>query len=110
MILGTIALTFTCIFFLLVLIGLYTGNHTFTRFFALAFDMFWNVVSGGSLDMTISSRAGVATIQGKKWGRDMSWCLGKLEPNHCNLAIQGDIDRAKAVIAALEPYDTRNKS
>ena len=111
MLLATIALIGCSLIILLMGVGIFTGKHTFTRYVALGFDMFWNVMTGGGIDETISSRAGVAAIQGKKWGKLLAWCLGKLEANHCTLAIEGDIDRAKALLVALAPYDSRtNKS
>lgn len=110
MVLSTITLIFCSLIILLMGVGIFTGKHTFTRYVALGFDMFWNVITGGSIDMTISARAGVAAVNGKKWGKLLAWCLGKLEANHCNLAIEGDIDRAKALIAELAPYDQRTKN
>lgn len=104
---SSITLWFTIIVIALVAIGIFAGKTTFARYVALAFDMFWNVLSGGRVGVTISSRAGVAATQGKKWGILLSWFLDKLEKDHCTLAIQGDIDRAKAVIAELSPYDKR---
>ena len=89
---------------LIVLIGTFSGAHTFTRYIALAFDVFCNVLTGGSTDMTISARAGCAAINGEKWGIYLSWFLDKLEKNHCKMAIVNDINRAKAVIEKLEPY------
>ena len=74
---------------------------------AVGFDFFWNVMIGGQLGVTISARSGVAAIHNNKWGKAMEWVLGHMETDHCQLAIQGDIDRAKAVIVALSPYDKR---
>lgn len=109
-ILDTIAFSFCTLSILLMLAGIFTGNKTFTRHFALAFDMFWNVLSGGGIDITISSRAGIAATQNKRWGTVLSKALGFLEKDHCTLAIESDIDRAKAVIATLTPYDPRTKN
>ena len=100
-----------CIFLVvLVIVGILSGVNTFTRYLAIAFDAFWNVVTGGSLDMTISARTyiKVTTGSGGIW-KLLYKTLNALQANHCELAVQGDADRAKAVLAALAPYDTRNK-
>ena len=110
MLISTIVLIGSSLIFLLMIAGIFSGIHTFTRYIALGFDMFWNVTTGGQIDVTISSRAGMAAANGVKWGKIMSWCLSKLEPNHCNIAIKNDIDRAKAVLVTLAPYDQRTKS
>lgn len=104
---STITIYFTGVILALVAVGIFAGKSSFARFIALAFDMFWNVLTGGKVGVTISSRAGVAASQGKKWGLMLSWFLDKLEKDHCKLAICGDIDRAKSVINTLGPYDTR---
>ena len=95
--------------FLSTVIGIFAGGNTWTRFVALAFDFFWNVITGGQIGVTISSRSYIASQEGKGWGKTLSYGLGRLEKDHCELAVQGDIDRAKAVIATLAPYDTRPK-
>jgi hypothetical protein len=100
---------FFIIIVLLVTAGIFSGLKTFARYVAIAFDMFVNVLTAGSLDVTISSRAGVAAEQGKLWGRVLSRFLDLLEKDHCQLAIQSDIDRAKQTIVTLTPYDNRNK-
>jgi hypothetical protein len=110
MLIGTIALSLCALILLLIIVGLFTGGNTFTRIVALGFDMFCNVITGGQLDVTISSRSGIAQQQGKKLGKFMVWWLDKLQKDHCNIAIHNDIDRAKAVIVKLSPYDTRTKN
>ncbi|CAB4124162.1 hypothetical protein UFOVP49_38 [uncultured Caudovirales phage] len=103
----SITLSFTILILTLVVIGLFTGQTTFTRYVSLGFDVFCNVLTGGKLGVTISARAGVAEIEGELWGKVLSRLLNLLEPNHCQLAIQGDIDRARAIINKLTPYDKR---
>jgi hypothetical protein len=92
---------------LTVIAGIFSGSGTWTRMFAVGFDIFCNAITGGTFDITISARAGIAERNGKKWGKGMSYFLSKCEPNHCQLAIQADIDRARAVIEKLSPYDDR---
>jgi hypothetical protein len=94
---------------LIVVIGVLSSPKTFARYVALSFDMFFNVLTAGMLDVTISSRAGIAAAQGKTWGKILSKFLDIFEKNHCQLAIQSDIDHAQQVIQKLSPYDTRNK-
>lgn len=104
-----IALILSLLIFLSTIVGIFAGGNTWTRFVALAFDFFWNVMTGGQIGVTISSRAYIAEKKGKRWGKVLGCGLGRLEKNHCELAVQGDIDRAKAVLATLAPYDTRTK-
>jgi hypothetical protein len=101
-------LTVTAMIFLSVFVGIFAGTSTWMRHVAVCFDYFWNVVIGGQLGVTISARAGVAHVDGKKWGKNMVMGLNQIEIDHCQLAIQGDIDRAKEVIRLLSPYDKRN--
>lgn len=68
---------------------------------AVAFDEFWNVVFGGFLDETISSRAGRAAHAGKTWGKLLAGALGFFFRNHCRLAEMHDEQRAE-YIAWLE--------
>ncbi len=100
-------LTVCALIFLLTVAGIFAGGTTWTKYVALAFDFFWNVMTGGQIGVTISSRAGMAEMKGKRWGKVLSCSLSRLEPDHCKKAIHADIDRAKAVIAALAPYDDR---
>lgn len=67
----------------------------------IALDEFVNVICGGSLDETISARSGRAAYHGARWGKVMSWWLGKIVPNHCRLAELHDEQRAE-YIAWLE--------
>jgi hypothetical protein len=65
---------------------------------AVAFDEFWNVVLGGFLDETISSRAGRAAHAGKRWGKLLAGALGYFFPNHCRLAELHDEQRAEYIV------------
>ena len=103
-----VTLGFTVFTILMVIAGIFSGNYTFSRYIALAFDVFWNVITGGTVGITMSARAGVAETKGQRWGKAMSTFLSWMEKDHCQLAIQGDIDRAKSVIKELSPYDKRN--
>jgi hypothetical protein len=106
----TFILLISAIILLSTITGIFSGGNHWTKFIALAFDFFWNVMFGGQIGVTISARAYIAKQQGKQWGEILVCGLSRLNPNHCELAVQGDIDRAKAVIKTLSPYDERLKS
>ena len=76
-------------------------------------DEFVNVLTGGNLDETVSSRAGRAAYTGKLWGKILSWWLGKISKNHCRRAELHDEQRA-AYVAWLEsqadPADAMKKA
>ena len=61
-----------------------------------------NVILGGKLDETISSRSQRAANRGNKLGRAMTSFLHVFQRDHGKLAQQGDIDRAKEVIKLEE--------
>lgn len=49
----------------------------------IAFDQLANAATGGSEDMTISSRAAYAAEEGKRWAIILCHILNKLDPGHC---------------------------
>lgn len=51
-------------------------------------DQTYNALAGGSEDETISSRAGKAARQGKHWGCVLCRLLDRLDPGHCERAIE----------------------
>lgn len=57
---------------------------------AVSFDQLANVAFGGHEDETISSRAGKAARQGKRWGCVLCKFLDLFERNHCELSIEPD--------------------
>jgi hypothetical protein len=68
----------------------------------VAFDIACNVIIlRGQQDETISAHAWRASILGKRWGRVLTWCLGKIQANHGELAAVGDLTRAKVRVAVL---------
>lgn len=56
----------------------------------VAIDQFWNTVLGGDPDETISSRAGKAAREGKRWGCILCRFLNVFEKDHCKLSIEED--------------------
>jgi len=49
----------------------------------IAVDQFANTVTLGDPDETISSRAGKAKAEGKRWARVLCWGLNFIDPGHC---------------------------
>lgn len=66
----------------------------------LAIDIFGSAILGGMPGETLSGRAGTAQREGKWRGRFWVPIIDFLmrNPRHCEMAIQGDVLRAKAVI------------
>ena len=54
---------------------------------ALAFDQLGNAATGGSEDETISSRAGRARRDGRRWAIILCRILDWLDPGHCERSI-----------------------
>lgn len=55
---------------------------------AVAYDQLANAAFGGSEDETISSRAGRAKRQGKRWACVLCRLLDAIDPNHCERSIE----------------------
>jgi hypothetical protein len=60
-------------------------------------DQFVNVLTGGLPDETISARSQRAADRGNKFGKFMSWWLGKIQSQHGKKAEAGDEARAERV-------------
>lgn len=56
----------------------------------VALDQFINAIFGGLADETLSSRAGKARNNGKKWGCYLCKVLDALDRNHCTKSIEWD--------------------
>lgn len=57
---------------------------------AVSYDQVANTAFGGDEDETISSRAGKAARQGKRWGCVLCSLLDWFQPNHCENNIEVD--------------------
>jgi len=57
---------------------------------AVAHDQLANAAFGGHEDETLSSRAGKAARQGKRWACVLCRLLDRLDPNHCEKSIEPD--------------------
>lgn len=57
---------------------------------AVAFDQVANAAFKGSEDETISSRAGKARRQGRRWACVLCRVLDRLDPGHCDKSIEAD--------------------
>lgn len=67
----------------------------------LALDELASALTGGIPGETLSGRAGTAQLEGRLRGRIFAPIIDFImcNPNHCAQAIDGDIRRAKAVVA-----------
>lgn len=67
----------------------------------LGLDLFASTLTGGMPGETLSGRAGTSQREGHLTGRILAPFINFLacNPNHCKEAIDGDIQRAEAVIA-----------
>lgn len=57
---------------------------------AVAHDQLANTAFGGNEDETISSRAGKAARDGRRWGCVLCKLLDRLDPGHCERSIEQD--------------------
>ena len=57
---------------------------------AVAHDQLANAAFGGHEDETLSSRAGKAAREGKRWACVLCRLLNRLDPNHCEKSIEYD--------------------
>lgn len=77
------------------------GHSSYCFRVALGWDVLLSAYTGGQPGESLSGRAGSSLLAGKLRGRIfvpiINWIMRN--PNHCQQAIQGDIARAKAVIA-----------
>ena len=55
---------------------------------AISHDQLANTAFGGDEDETISSRAGKANREGKRWACVLCKLLDKIDPNHCEKSIE----------------------
>ena len=84
----SVCLWFVCLLFFPVLsvaqlIQAIFGSVKRSYKMAIAFDQFGNAMLGGSEDETISSRAGRAMEEGKRWGCVLCKFLDFFEKDHC---------------------------
>jgi hypothetical protein len=79
----------------------------------LSVDQFFNAVTGGDEDETISSRAAKARDKGKKWGKVLCWGLDKIDPCHCEKSIEEDEGLVKIEVKTetkqTQTYEETNK-
>lgn len=68
---------------------------------ALSIDLLGSAILGGIPGETMSGRAGAAQAAGKLRGKILAPLINLImwNRNHCKSAVQGDINRAKAVLA-----------
>lgn len=61
----------------------------------IGLDQWANALLGGAPDETISARAGRARARGKRWGRVLCWVLDRLDPGHCEEAVESERERTQ---------------
>lgn len=60
---------------------------------AVAHDQLANAAANGDEDETISSRAAKARASGRRWGCLLCGLLDRLDPGHCDRAVERDEGR-----------------
>lgn len=73
-----------------MLLSIITGSSRRAWTLAVAHDQLANAAFGGDEDETLSSRAGKAARQGKRWACVFCRLLDRIEPNHCEKSIEPD--------------------
>ena len=53
----------------------------------ISLDQFGNAITAGDPDETISSRAGKAKTQGRRWAVALCWLLDRVDPGHCEESV-----------------------
>ena len=72
-----------------MLIAILAGSHRAWTI-AVAHDQLANAAFGGHEDETLSSRAGKAAREGKRWACVFCRLLDRFDPDHCAKAIEAD--------------------
>ena len=72
-----------------MLLAILTGSRRAWTI-AVAHDQLANAAFGGDEDETLSSRAGKAAREGKRWACVLCRLLDRLDPNHCEKSIEPD--------------------
>jgi hypothetical protein len=82
-------------------------SYTFTNVWAVvilrALDVFFACCIWRDYDVTISAWTGLDLRKPtpQHWSRILGWILNRIQPNHCELAIAADIERAQAALIIL---------
>ncbi len=61
---------------------------------AVGYDQLANAAFGGDPGETISSRAGKAARNGRRWGCILCRLLSRIDPDHCEKSLEPDEGRA----------------
>lgn len=70
-----------------MLLAILAGSRR-ARTLAISYDQLANAAFGGSEDETISSRAGKARREGRRWGCVLCRWLDELDAGHCERSIE----------------------
>jgi len=70
----------------------------------IAVDIFVCSIVWRDADITISSMTGLELRKPnpKKWAVVLGWVLNHIQKNHCEMAIESDIDRAYSALLILQ--------
>jgi len=66
----------------------------------IALDQAFNALLGGDPDETLSSRAGKAQKDGKRWGCVLCGALDWFDDQHCEKSVEADEGQRAATIAS----------
>lgn len=75
----------------------------------VSIDQAANVILGGNPDETISARTGRDAARGYAWARVVQWALNNIQPDHTNLAIEHDEERAEKVVGIEEDAEKKGE-
>lgn len=105
------ALILLAVIVIVVLVGIFTKDKTFTHRLSLAVDILFATTLWSGYDVTISARAGMA-VRAKALSQPYSnflvflaYLLNKVQANHVELAIQADVMRCVSALMYLGVTD-----
>lgn len=78
------------------------GNQTYPRRVIKGIDLFLNVLTGGKIDETISSRCSKAALSGNAIAKALVWVFDLFQANHLYKAPEGDEASAQEALEDLE--------
>ena len=78
------------------------GKQTYPRRVVKGIDLFLNVLAGGKIDETISSRCSKAALGGNVVAKALVWIFNLFQANHLYKAPEGDEASAQEALTDLE--------
>lgn len=79
------------------------SRYAYTRVLCTAVDVMCAWAIWREADITISAHCGLELRKARpaRWARWMGYCLNRLQTDHCELAIAGDMRRAQDALRVL---------